>query len=286
MSKIGLVLSGGMAKGAYQIGALQAINEVFKPSDFSFVSSASVGALNSYAYLTNNLKKGVEMWKNLNSGCSSRRLSSLLRNSFLQESIKSIVSKDKINCPFYIPLVNLKKRKLSYVNIGKVRAENIEPYLLASVALPLFNSGVKIKNDRFYDGAMIDNVPILPLLKHKVDYVICVYFDKYDHTFESDNLDNKVIKINFVDNTVIKNFIGFKDESIKNMMADGYARAKRMLDYVLVNGKDDIGQIHSRISDLNAMNADRKMLRITEDIVVDNMNKITKKFMNKTEILS
>ena len=55
MKNIGLVLSGGMAKGAYQIGALQAIDEFFKPSDFSFISSASIGALNSYAYLTHNI---------------------------------------------------------------------------------------------------------------------------------------------------------------------------------------------------------------------------------------
>ena len=59
MVKIGLVLSGGMAKGAYQIGALQAINEVFKPSDISYASAASVGAINTYLYLTEGLDKEI-----------------------------------------------------------------------------------------------------------------------------------------------------------------------------------------------------------------------------------
>ena len=47
MGKIGLVLSGGMAKGAYQAGALCAINEYFSPTDFDYVSSASIGTLNT-----------------------------------------------------------------------------------------------------------------------------------------------------------------------------------------------------------------------------------------------
>lgn len=42
---IGLVLSGGMGKGAYQIGALTAIDEFFNPSEFEYVSAASIGVL-------------------------------------------------------------------------------------------------------------------------------------------------------------------------------------------------------------------------------------------------
>lgn len=57
MKHIGLVLSGGMGKGAYQIGALTALNEFFYPSDFEYVSAASIGVLNTYAYLTGNLKR-------------------------------------------------------------------------------------------------------------------------------------------------------------------------------------------------------------------------------------
>ena len=45
---IGLVLSGGMGKGAYQIGALTAIDEFFNPSEFEYVSAASIGVLNMY----------------------------------------------------------------------------------------------------------------------------------------------------------------------------------------------------------------------------------------------
>ena len=47
---IGLVLSGGMAKGAYQVGALTAIKEIIPDGNIKYISASSVGALNSYAY--------------------------------------------------------------------------------------------------------------------------------------------------------------------------------------------------------------------------------------------
>ena len=46
---IGLVLAGGMAKGALQLGALYALSEFIPLEEIKYVSCASVGALNSYA---------------------------------------------------------------------------------------------------------------------------------------------------------------------------------------------------------------------------------------------
>jgi len=284
MPNIGLVLSGGMAKGAYQIGALRAINELFKPSDISYISAASVGALNAYLYLTNNLDKGIELWNSVSDGNTRPWITTLLRSSFLQNAIKSMVSKDKINNIFYIPLVNLRKRKLSYVNLGKVSPENMELYLRASVAMPIYNSAVKINGKPYYDGALIDNIPVYPVLKHSIDYIICIYFDTLNYTFENDYLDNKIIKMNFTDDKMVSYSIIFNGESIKYMLDEGYLRAKRILQYVFTNGVEDVDSIYSRITDLNAMNANRN-LRITGDVAVNNMNRVYKKFMKKPEIL-
>ena len=283
MPNIGLVLSGGMVKGAYQIGALQAINEIFSPSDICYASAASVGALNTYAYLTQGLTKGVELWSTINSNNNRRFIATLLKNCFLQDAIGKIITDTNVDNIFYVPLVNLKKRTLLYVDIGKVSPENVELYLRASVAMPAFNSGVEINGNRFYDGAMIDNIPIYPILKHQLDYVICIYFDKYNYTFESNYLDNKVIKVNFTDSKIVSSSICFTSESIKCMIGEGYAKTKRILDFIFVNGTSDLPGIYARIEDLNAMNTNRS-LRITGDILVDNMNKITKKFMKKTTI--
>lgn len=83
MKHIGLVLSGGMGKGAYQVGALSAIREFFIPSDFEYVSAASIGTLNTYAFLTDNLGKAKSIWENVNLQGNKRFITSVLKSSFL-----------------------------------------------------------------------------------------------------------------------------------------------------------------------------------------------------------
>jgi len=284
MSNIGLVLSGGMAKGAYQTGALQAVNEVLKPTDFSVVSAASVGALNAYAYLTGGLDKGVEIWKDQHSGINNRKyIMSLIKNGYMNEAVKRIMSETRIPGTFYIPLLNIKKRALSYVNLGKIQPAKIESYLSASVALPFLNPGVQINKGHFYDGALIDNIPIHPILKHQIDYIICIYFDSYDYIFESKYFDNKVIKINFTDDTVISNSLSLDSGSIKHMLNEGYTKTKRVLDFCFADGINATRTIYSKIEELNAKN-NEKSLRITGDIVVNNMNKVVRKFMKRITV--
>ncbi|MBR4852805.1 MAG: patatin-like phospholipase family protein, partial [Clostridia bacterium] len=60
---VGIVLAGGFAKGAYQVGALKAIREFVPMEDVKYISCASIGALNGYAYATQKLEKAEEMWK-------------------------------------------------------------------------------------------------------------------------------------------------------------------------------------------------------------------------------
>ena len=280
MSNVGLVLSGGMAKGAYQIGALQAINEYLKPSDFKFVSSSSVGALNSYAYLTNGLSRATELWNKISNEYNRARITTILKSEFLQNAIDTIVSDVKISSVFYVPLVNLKSRTLSYVDLGQIPTENIELYLRASVAMPIYNAGVQIERERFFDGALIDNIPIYPLRKHKIDYIICIYFDDYNYTFENEQLDNRIIKLNFFDDMSISNSVCISENSVRYMIDEGYNQSKQILESIFMKGKDDIASIHSGIEKLNSQH-EKRSLRITGDVVVNNMNKITKKLVKR-----
>ena len=282
MPDIGLVLSGGMAKGAYQIGALNAINEIFKPAEIACVSAASVGAVNAYIYLTDNLDKGAELWRDISGGNHRRWITALLKSCFIGDAIKTLVHK-QVAGTFYIPLVNLKKRKLSYVDIGKIPLELTERYLRASVSLPIYSEGILIDGEVFYDGALVDNIPMYPIWKHKLDYIICVYFDNFNYTFENHYFDNKIIKIIFSDNKIVSNSVCFEAEAIKRMIDEGYRKTKRVLDYVFRDDPDNLDDIYSRIEDINAVMPGS--LRITGDIAVNNMQKIAKKFIKRLEIL-
>ena len=281
---IGLVLSGGMGKGAYEIGALTAISEFFDPSDFEYVSAASVGVLNTYAFLTNNLPKAREIWESVNLKCEKRFITSVLKSTFLQDVITSIVSHEKIDKNFYVPLLDLGNRELLYYNFKDISPDEAAPYLRASIAMPFYNKGVVIGDKALYDGAVVDNIPIYPVLKNNLDYVICIYFDDFNYIFEDYTADNKIIKLTFPDDKIISNSINISHDAIAYMMDEGYRRTKRILSDIFAAGTEDLEAIYQKIEQINSRD-DKKKVRITGDVVVTNMNKVVKRVIRHKRIL-
>lgn len=281
---IGLVLSGGMGKGAYQVGALTAIDEFFDPSDFEYVSAASIGVLNTYAYLTNNLSKARETWKSVNLKGEKRFITSVLKSTFLQDIITTIVSPDRIDNNFYVPLLDLGSRELSYYNFKDISPDEVDPYLRASIAMPFYNKGIVIGEKTLYDGAVVDNIPIYPVLKNDLDYVICIYFDDFNYIFENYTADNKIIKLTFPDDKIISNSINVNHDAITYMVAQGYSRTKRILSDIFSAGTDDLDTLYKKIEQSNSQE-NKKKIRITGDVVVTNMNKVVKKVVSHKRIL-
>ncbi len=62
--KVGLVLSGGGGKGAYQIGCWVALREA-GIQDFEIISGTSVGALNAALIGIGDLDRAKAVWRNL-----------------------------------------------------------------------------------------------------------------------------------------------------------------------------------------------------------------------------
>lgn len=284
MKHIGLVLSGGMGKGAYQVGALTAIDEFFRPSDFEYVSAASIGVLNTYAYLTNKLTEAKKIWESVNLKGEKRFITSVLKSSFLQDTITTIISKETITNNFYVPLLDLSNRELDYYNFKDIAPMEIDPYLRASIAMPFYNKGISIGEKILYDGAVVDNIPIFPVLRNDLDYVICIYFDDFNYIFEDDSVDNRIIKLTFPDDKIISNSINVNHNAIIYMVNEGYSRTRRILSDIFSNGTDDLETIYRRIEQNNLLELNKK-IRITGDVVVTNMNKVVKKIVRNKRIL-
>lgn len=283
MKRIGLVLSGGMGKGAYQIGALMALNDFFQPSDFTYVSAASIGALNAYAYLTNNLEQAYSMWESVNLQGHKRFILSVLKSTFLQDTIKNLVSDQNIEVPLYVPLLDLPNRELDYYNFSDIMPKEIEHYLRASVAMPFYNKGITIHSKTLFDGAVIDNIPIYPILCKKLDYIICIYFDDSNYVFEDVSFENKIIKLTFPDNKIISNSIHIKHDSIMYMINNGYWKTKQILSFIFSDGTDDLDAIYTKIEEMNSVNS-KKPIRLTGDVIVTNTNKLFKKFVQYNKL--
>lgn len=291
MSSVGIVLSGGIVKGAYQVGVLKAINEYLSNS-ITCISASSIGVLNAYAFQTGKTEQLEDMWRNaLNySGCST--ISSFIRGSYLENIISKIVEKDDmISSSLFSTLLNVKGLSLvnssgptiEYVDLKKVSRNYIENYLLASVNLPLIKRPVNISGNKYYDGAFVDNIPIAPLSTRGLDYIICVHFDDYNYSFDSKSLNKKTIKINFPDDNFIKNAISFKQENINYMLDYGYEHSKFILDLIFSEGTEELDLVYKNIVHLNSLSC-QKRRRIGMDSYAINLNKIAKRIAFKKEI--
>lgn len=273
---VGIVLAGGFAKGAYQVGALKAIREFVPMEDIKYISCASIGALNGYAYATQKLEKAEEMWKGFCGAHESTNVMRLLRSDTLQQIITDLTSpEDKLCCKLYTAHLNINSMKMVYTELNSQR-QHTRKHLRAGIALPMFNRPVKIEKDYYFDGGLVDNIPVYPLLQHKLDYIICIYFDDYWYTFEDSYFDNKIIKIFFPDPTRAKTSFVISRESVDNMLQGGYDRAYETLSRVFENGTDNLSHIYSTITALNNENP-KKKIRLTTDTIITGLNKIGKK---------
>lgn len=278
---IGLVLSGGMAKGAYQIGALRALGHFVPLNEVKHISCASVGVLNGYAYATDNLDHAEQMWKDLCGEDTKIIITKLLKSNALQQNISNIYDPEKqLLSNFYCALLDMSNRQIIYKDLSAVDNNNIPLYLKASVAMPVYNRSVQLDDTSYFDGAMVDNIPVYPLLKHDLDYLICIYFDDAYFKFENAHFDNKVIKITFPAKSMLKESLVFTKDRIDEMIRDGYDRTTELLQTVFAEGYENLDHIYHTIDEMNQNNKGNR-LRITGDVLVTNLNKITQRLTKR-----
>ncbi len=285
--KVGLVLSGGFAKGAYQVGALRAIGEFIPLEDIACISSASIGTPNAYAFINGRLERIEQMWKDICDTNSRLFITKILRSSLLQQDVKKLCEPDdKLNIPFYVSyfdVTNIANYSVSYKDLAKVASDQLTTYIKASIAFPIYNKSVKIGKRNYFDGGFIDNIPVYPMLKHELDYIICVYFDDIGYKFEHKQFDDKIIKITFPNMGNIKNSFFVDQETVDEMISEGYERTMYVLRSIFANGHEDKEAVYRAIS-IHNKNMGAPKLRLTTDVVITNVNKALSTLLKRKNI--
>lgn len=276
--EIGLVLSGGLAKGAYQIGALRALDEFVPPEEIKVISFASIGALNGYAYSVGRLDEAERMWREACSDKSQRNIVKFMRSPRLSEYADELgklgsSSRSHVYCSLY----DFDHSSVTYKNIAGEASGDIPDYLRASVALPPIMRAVKIGGTNYLDGGVIDNIPVFPLLDHELDYIICVYFDERAIEFERESFDDRIIKVSFPDKPGFGESFYLRESSLNEMISTGYDTAKGIFSAVFSNGYTDTDSVLEGIRRLNA-SAGKPKLRLTVDVLASNLNRFAQKF--------
>lgn len=280
MQKIGLVLSGGLAKGAYQFGVIKAINELINYDSITAISASSVGILNAYAYINHELDTAEKIWQSVNCKNMTQFIRNVLQSDFLDEQIKKIPPCSNLQeKDFYITLLNATDKSIDYVNLKDTDPELIEKFIRAGITLPPFNKPYRIMTTEYFDGALVDNIPISPLVTTDLDCIICIYFDNYNYNFENNFINRKTIKINQQSDMFMKNVFLFKHEYIEKMIDDGYYYGKNVLRSFFENG-ELVANYKEKIDEFNRKNSELKWY-VTCEVLTKKLNKITQKYLNR-----
>jgi NTE family protein len=182
MEKIGLVLSGGGARGISHVGALKALEEHGLKADIISGTSAGafVGALIAYGYTAEEVFEII----------LKTRFSSYLRLAFswgglfkidrVEEIIKKYIPENSFEA-LKIPLV-VTATDLSAGQEVTFRSGNLGKVILASCCLPGVFKPYHLDGRDLIDGAIFNNLPVAPIEK-EADYIVGIHcnpllFDK------------------------------------------------------------------------------------------------------------
>lgn len=189
-NKIGLVLSGGGAKGAFQAGVITSLmNGGIK---FNVVSGTSVGALNGSAIATGQGFELEKIWANISKGdvfkkrsiasLATRQLFSWFRfrepplglhdTDPLKATIKKVIGTKTPIMPFYAPRVNLVNGNYR----SAVTNHKFKDQVLGSASIPIVFDPVIMnrKHSIIVDGGVRAVSPIKEMFQHNLDKIVIV----------------------------------------------------------------------------------------------------------------
>lgn len=256
----GIVLEGGGAKGAYQIGAWKALRE--EGIRIKGIAGASVGSLNGAMICMDDLEKAEEIWKNIEYSrvmdVSDETIKALKKKDFkslnMQELLNSGVQFIKDGGFDVTPLKNLiaevvgdesrirqSERELyavTYsvselkelaVDVKSGEEGSVKDMLLASAYFLAFKNE-KLGGKRYLDGGGTNNVPVNVLLDKGYEDIIVIRI--YGWGFDSEKVTKIPEGVNVYHIAPRQDLGGIlefdKKQSRKNMTL-GYYDAKRFL---------------------------------------------------------
>jgi NTE family protein len=245
VSGYGVVLSGGGAKGGYEIGVWKALKEL--NISIEAVTGTSVGALNGAIIVQDDFETAVDLWTSLSIESvinvereiaaveeNKKKYISILdtiKNSFfnggmdvtpLKNLLLEIIDEDKIrNSIIDFGIVTFSLTDFKPVKIFKkdIPKGQMVDYLLASSCFPAFKK-YEIDNKKFVDGGVYDNIPISLMVDKGIKNIIVV-----DVSGPGINrkVDYKDINITYIKNSDdLGGVLDFNAEKSKNNIELGY----------------------------------------------------------------
>lgn len=253
MTRYGLVLAGGGAKGAYQMGAWKALREM--NIGFDAIAGVSIGSINGALIAQGDFDRAMEMWESvsIDKGVnitealpdpenlfSKKNWGALFKEvikkggidaSPMEEYIKAYIDEKKIR-ENKIPLGIVTVQWAQKVNglelfIDDIPEGELIDYLLASSSIPLVTN-IGPEGEKFLDGGVYDNTPVMTLKKRGYNRLIVIDIANIKGLAYNLNFTNsQVVYIKPYDTDDLGAAFDFDPELNKKRMQMGYLDTKK-----------------------------------------------------------
>ena len=258
--RVGLVLSGGGGKGAYQIGAWKAFDEF--NIKFNAISGTSIGAINGLLMSSVDVNNATNIWLNLEEKIgidSSKLISELTLNDYnsiysafmdpslcenlvqsggrvnatlIEEGIDKLLNTANKCENLFVCSTQVKKSPSGeFFNIMKVDKEKGKKAILSSTSIPVIFNAVNIGSHYYYDGGLTNNVPLEPIIQSDCDLIFAILLDLKDINKLKTNTPVPIIPI--IPSQLLGDFksgvLNLKRQDVEMKMELGYTDTHKLL---------------------------------------------------------
>jgi len=237
--KKAIVLSGGGARGAYQIGVWKALRKLHY--NYDIVTGTSVGCLNGVLMTTKEYRKALFVWRHLkykkifdkelkqNSNfdlvkeyAKGALFDGGMNIKNLEKNLHFLVNKRKFyRSKIDYGLITVRYPSMKAISLTKkeIKEEKLIDYLIASsTCFPVFKKK-KIDESVFIDGGYFDNLPINLAVSMGATEIIAVDLKAIGL---KQKCKNKDVKITYIEpRNEIGSFLNFSKQQARNAIIFG-----------------------------------------------------------------
>ncbi len=288
--KIGITLSGGLAKGAFQYGFLKAFLEYIPKEDIEIVSASSIGIINAYALCANKMEEVEKIWRSVDYDGVFDVIKDCWKNHYIRKTLNELVlPEDKLDIPFYATITYCPLLLIGrYYLLEGSHYKKWKKFFRASIAFPFLTGWPKFyKFLPTMDGGACDNIPIYPLLeKHDLDLILCIHFDsKYVVKKKWKNKKTIILDLDAsLGNDLRKCSFNFSNRVLSRMLDSGYEYGKKVCERIFENGYGNLEGIKESVDALYNEEFGERMRSGTIDRSVTLLNGFAQVFRGKHTI--
>ncbi len=265
--KRALVLSGGGAKGSYQLGVYKALKKLGIKIDI--ITGTSIGSINGALLVTGDYKKAKKLWLTIKSDTIfnytfenpkeyPKIVKELVTNKGLniekgEEFISKIIDEEKIRkskIDYGLVTVNLKTKVPKMLTKEAIPKGKLISYIIASATCFPAIQLKEIDGENYIDGGYYDNLPINLAIDMGADEVIAVDLSAIGIKQKVKNSDVKIDYIKHSDKHMFT--LDFNPTTAKKNIKLGYNDTmkyyKKLEGNIYTFKKGDLERNYNKIS--------------------------------------